>query len=106
MNMKKTKQGDVQNLYYTPPTKEIFEEVKTKSIELWNQYDDQFGYVTEKVDRIKDIGNVGDNLMFMVAMFDVMNMYKLSALLSKEAKKAIRERMVAGGSTDLAIIFN
>jgi len=85
-------------LYYTAPNDEIFEEVREKAIEIWNTYDNTYGYASEKIDRIKDIKNISDNLMFMVAMFDHINMAKLAEKLSPEARQAIRERMIDGGN--------
>jgi len=92
-------------LYYEAPTDEIFNEVKEKAIEIWKTYDDTYGYASEKVGRIKDIGNVRDNVMFMVAMFDILNQRRLSALLSKEARQAIRDRMIDGGGSESSIVF-
>jgi len=89
----------MSNLYYTAPTQEQFEEVKAKSIEIWNTYDNQFGYVDEKVNRIKDITNIEDNVMFIISMFDFDNQTKLASMLSESTKKAISERMIAGGNT-------
>jgi 4-hydroxy-3-methylbut-2-enyl diphosphate reductase IspH len=85
------------NLYYKAPTDEVFAEVKAKAIEIWKTYDDTYGYATEKVDRIKDLQNIRDNFMFMVAMFDSENQTRLANLLSEEARQAISDRMVAGG---------
>ena len=88
----------MNNLYYEAPTDEQFEEVKAKCIEIWNTYDDTYGYATEKIDRIKNMKNIKDNVMFMIAMFDINNMTKLSILLSSETRKAISDRFVAGGN--------
>ena len=81
------------SLYYIEPKQEIFEEVKAKCIELWKTYDDTYGYATEKIDRIKDIHNIKDNFMYMVAMFDDHNQERLSKILSPEAKKEVRDRI-------------
>ncbi|KKQ98844.1 MAG: hypothetical protein UT24_C0034G0022 [Candidatus Woesebacteria bacterium GW2011_GWB1_39_12] len=83
-------------LYYIPPTNEIFEEVRTKAIDLWKAIDsdnDKYGYATSKISQIKDIGNVSDNLMYIVAMFDSGNQVKLIEKLSEEAKEAIEARL-------------
>lgn len=88
----------MDNLYYQPPTDEQFNELKAKAIEIWQTYDDTYGYATEKVDRIKDIKNVGDNFMYMVAMFDIQNQAKLSRKLSEETRLAVSQRMIAGGN--------
>lgn len=85
-----------QKLYYTAPPQEIFDEVKTACMAIWNGYDNEFGYVDEKINAIKEIENVGDNFMYMVAMFDVFNQSKLFKLLSPEVKKAIMERLPEG----------
>jgi len=63
-------------LYYIAPSDELFEEVKREAIKLWLEIDtdnDKFGYATEKINRIKDIQNVSDNFMYIVAMFDINN---------------------------------
>lgn len=95
-------------LYYTPPEDKIFEEVRKKSIELWKEVDtdqDKFGYASSKINQIKDILNVGDNFMYLVAMFDIVNQYRLAQKLSPEARLAIRERMVDGGQPEEYIVF-
>ena len=84
-------------LYYTPPADKHFDEVKKAAIQLWQTYDDEFGYASEKVKRIQDIKNVEDNFMYMVAMFDPSNQRKLSDLLTDDTKFEIRNRMIDGG---------
>jgi hypothetical protein len=80
-------------LYYTTPTQEQFDECKEKCIEIWRTFDDTYLYATEKINKIKDIKNVGDNFMYMVAMFDTQNQAKLRHLLSDETRQAIYERI-------------
>lgn len=92
-------------LYYTPPTDEQFNELKEKVIEIWQEYDNKFGYVDEKVGRIKDMGNIQDNFMYIVAMFDSSNQRKLAGKLSKETREAVRARMIDGGSSEEYIAF-
>lgn len=72
--------------YYTAPIDEVFETIKQASIKLWQTYDNQFGYATEKVSRIKDIENVKDNTCYMVAMFDSSNQQKLLSMVDGNAK--------------------
>ena len=95
----------MKGLYYTPPKDEYFEEVKREAIKLWETYDNEFGYVDEKVNRIKDIKNIEDNFMYIVAMFDIFNQAKLAVHLSKEACKEIHDRMVDGGNEEEYIRF-
>ncbi len=92
-------------LYYTPPPNDQFKEVKECAIKVWQRYDNEFGYVDEKVNRIKDLKNVGDNFMYIVAMFDVHNQIRLAFALNKETKLAIRERMIDGGMPEEYIYF-
>lgn len=82
-----------QELYYVPPSDEVFNDLKSASITLWKTYDDTYGYATQKVDRIKDLENVSDNFMYMFAMFDGNNQQKVMDLVSAETAKAILERM-------------
>lgn len=95
-------------LYYTPPDIKLFDELKSKAIELWKEIDtdnDKYGYATEKINRIKDIQNVGDNFMYIVAMFDCGNQSTLSNMVSHETKIAIRERMIDGGMPEELLTF-
>lgn len=90
----------MENLYYTAPSDELFDEVKKEAIKIWDSYDNSYGYVDEKTNRIIALKNVSDNFMYMVAMFDLTNQTKLAANLSEEARKAIRDRMIAGGASE------
>ena len=91
-------------LYYTPPDDILFDEVKRESLKLWDEVDsdnDRYGYATGKKNRIRDIENVRDNFMYMVAMFDIHNQRKLTAQLSDKARRAVAERMTDGGNPDV-----
>lgn len=95
----------MSDLYYIPPTNEIFNELKEAAIKVWKEFDDAHGYATNKINRIKDITNVQDNFMYIVCMFDINNQRKLSNLLSVETRKAVRDRMIDGGSEEQYIAF-
>lgn len=73
-----------QEEYYTAPSDEVFEDIKTNAIKLWQTYDDQYGYATDKVNRIKDIANVQDNAWYIVAMFDIENQVKLIGMVKPQ----------------------
>ncbi len=92
-------------LYYTPPTDEQFDEVKQEAIKIWSKMGDEPSYSEEKISRIKDIENVSDNFMYMVAMFDINNQRLLANSLSEDTKKAVRERMIDGGQPIEYIVF-
>lgn len=83
--------------YYTPLSDDVFDEVKRGCIAVWNKYDDTYGYATGKIDRIKDLENIQDNGMSMVAMFDRDNRAKLGHKLSVKAKQELNARFQAGG---------
>lgn len=90
-------------LYYTAPTDELFGEMKKACMEQWATHDNRYGYVDEKTSRIKDINNIQDNFMYMLAMFDHIGQRAVVSKLSQEAKNAVRERMISGGNDDYAI---
>lgn len=86
--------------YYQPPSNEVFEEVKSKSLSIWSRYDDTYGYATSKKSQIENVDNSYGALMMIVGMFDFSNQIRLSQTLSIEAKVEIRDRLRAGGSPD------
>ena len=75
--------------YYKAPKQEVFVDIKAQAIALWNTYDNQFGYVDEKVGQIKDIKNIEDNTGYIVAMFDNINQKKLYDMVGVEGKEYI-----------------
>ena len=95
----------MSKLYYTAPIDEQFNELKEKAIKLWSGMGDEPSYSQEKIGRIKDIKNVQDNFMHMVAMFDINNQRKLAENLSTETRKAVRERIIDGGGLPESIVF-
>ena len=98
----------MKNLYYVAPEDKLFEEVKEKAIELWYEVDtdnDKYGYASGKVSQIESIGNVEDNFMYMVAMFDDGNQRLLADKLSSDARTEIRKRLIVGGTPHFYIYF-
>jgi hypothetical protein len=87
-----------KKLYYTAPPVEQFEELRTAAISLWNEInDDGFSYATMKINRIKDIKNIEDNFMYIVAMFDINDQIELASRVSEPTRRSVRERMVDRG---------
>lgn len=82
----------MDNIYYVAPSDEIFEEMKRLAIQIWQTYDNTYGYVDEKVGRIKDIGNIKDNFMYIYAMFDYENQWKLRSMASEQLLAEIDKR--------------
>ena len=98
----------MENLYYQAPPDEIFDEVKAMAMELWKIVDtdnDKYRYASEKIARIKDLKNVDDNVMYIVAMFDMDNQRLLGQKLSYDARYALKLRMLAGGAPSRLIPF-
>lgn len=83
-----------QELYYTPPSDEVFGKMKAAAIQIWQGYDDTYGYATDKINAIKDIQNIQDNFMYMFAMFDDENQAKLRGIVDQDVLTAIDERLV------------
>ena len=90
----------MSELYFTPPPQEQFDEVKARAINIWSSYDDSYGYASEKIAKVKEIENVGDNFMCIVAMFDLPNQLMLSNMLSEKTNKEISDRLIEGGMPD------
>ncbi len=84
-------------LYYTAPSDECFEDMKACAVKVWGGYDNEYGYATDKIGRIKDIENVQDNFMYILAMFDHENQAKMGELLQEKTKDEARARMIDGG---------
>lgn len=68
--------------YYEAPPEEVFQDIKNNAIKIWQTYDNTYGYVDEKVKRIKPLQNIQDNAWTIVAMFDTQNQVKLLSMLS------------------------
>ncbi len=79
--------------YYTPPSQEVFDDIKQASIKVWQSMDDTYGYTTDKIKRIKDLENVQDNAWYMFAMFDIFNQAKLINLVASTTQEKIQEML-------------
>lgn len=55
------------------PSDEIFEDMKKAATEIWSTYDNTYGYVDEKMERVNNLKNVKDNAMILYRMFDHWN---------------------------------
>ena len=76
---------------YKAPTEEVFQEMKESATEVWKTYDNTYGYVDEKLDRINSINNIQDNAMTFFRMFDYVNQTKMMLRLSQESLDYINE---------------
>lgn len=69
-------------------TDELFNELKNAAMEVWQTYDNTYGYVDEKI-AMMNFPNVKDNYGTIIGMFDVHNQRKLYDKVSDEAKALI-----------------
>ncbi len=95
----------MEKIYYMPPSEKVFNEIKQKAMELWEEKDIHPNYLKEKLDRIKHLDNVKDNAMYIISMFSYDNLIKLAGKLSTDARVAIHIRLVDWESIE-SIIFN
>jgi hypothetical protein len=78
--------------YYIAPSQEVFDDIKQAAICVWNTYDNEFGYRTEKINKIKDLKNISDNYAYMIAMFVSFNQARcFSNVKLPETKRLIRQ---------------
>lgn len=66
-----------------------FKELKENAIKIWESYDDEFGYATEKIARVNEITNMRDNWITIWGMFDSTNQQILISMISDETYDAI-----------------
>ncbi len=69
--------------YYETPPESIFNIIKSKSLELWGQYNvgTSVDYYLGKTKYVMDVENIRDNAWMLVSMFDVDNMDRLWYLI-------------------------
>jgi hypothetical protein len=75
------------------PSQEIFNEMKSIATDIWRGYDDEFGYVTEKLNRINSFDNVEDNAMVFYTMFDSQNQVIFIFKASSEVRNYIKNNL-------------
>jgi len=72
------------------PSQEIYNEMKSLATQIWETYDNQYGYVTEKLSYINRIDNIQDNAMVFYRMFDNNNQETFRANASNEVLEYIK----------------
>jgi len=75
------------------PSIEIFNEMRVAATQIWNTYDNQFGYVTEKLNRINGLENIQDNAMVFYRMFDWENQTTFKTLVSESTLNYIKNNL-------------
>lgn len=74
-----------------------FENIKQSACIVWENYSDEFGYRSEKLDRIKDLENIGNNWEYILAMFDSDNLELAIEYMDDMAIEEIRPYMEKNG---------
>lgn len=95
------------NHYYEPPHDISFEDMKSCAINLWKSiasepYDES--YMQEKLSRIEKLENVGDNFMYILAMFDSGNQRTMNQLLTADTILDVNSRLKAVGTPDYLLM--
>lgn len=72
------------------PSQEIYNEMKSLATQIWETYDNQYGYVTEKLSYINRIDNIQDNAMVFYRMFDNNNQETFRTNASNEVLEYIK----------------
>jgi hypothetical protein len=75
------------------PSQEIFDEMKAIATEIWNTYDNKYGYVDEKLGRLSYLTNVEDNAMISYRMFDTQNQTTFFFKASPEVRDYIKNNL-------------
>ena len=75
---------------YEAPTEEVFQEMKEAARKVWKTYDNEYGYVDEKLERVDNLTNIQDNAMVLYRMFDHINQSKMVAELSNASIEYIK----------------
>lgn len=76
------------------PSNAIFEEMKQIASSIWkDNYSDEHGYVTGKLQFINSIDNLDDNAMVYYRMFDYQNQRKFQQLATTPVLVYIEENM-------------
>lgn len=88
------------HLFYKPPSNEIFNEVRGLFIKFWcANFDNTFGYVDGKVERLRSMTNSGSEFMGMFQMLhhNTLKEFVNTNIMSNEAKKEFILRLIDGG---------
>lgn len=78
---------------HTTPSENVFNKMLGIATIIWMQYDNEFGYVTDKLAIIKNIHNYEDNVMVAYRMFDHINQAKFKALAPQDVLDYINDNL-------------
>jgi hypothetical protein len=72
------------------PSIEIFNDMKQAATQVWRTYDNEYGYVDEKLNYVNGLNNIQDNAMVFYRMFDWENQRKFKQLINEETLEYIK----------------
>jgi len=75
---------------FKPPKQIIFNEIKGACIDMWNTFDNTWGYVDDRLFMVEQIHNTGGDVMFLLNMFDPPLRAYVISTLSPEARDYIK----------------
>jgi hypothetical protein len=78
-------------------TDEIWSEVKTMVTKIWNTFDNEFGYVDEKMGVVNNLPQEWTSVIMMIRMFHFLVQRKIFENLSQESNESIKLEMYDRG---------
>ena len=93
-------------IYYKPPKQEYFDDLKSACIRYFKTFDNDFGYVDEKIKTLESLENVGGNFMSMVKMIHPLAWELIAEIISLETRNEISMRLEDGGDSLETDFFN
>lgn len=86
------------------PSNEVFEDIKQSAVKVWNTYDNTYGYIDEKLERLETIVNYADNWYTFFGMMDSLNQLRLLSFLERQITLDFIEKV--GHHYSLRVPFN
>jgi hypothetical protein len=75
------------------PSIDIFNDMKQAATQVWETYDNEYGYVDEKLNYVNGLSNIQDNAMVFYRMFDWENQRKFKQLVNEETLEYIKNNI-------------
>jgi len=75
------------------PSIEIFNDMKQAATQVWKTYDNEYGYVSEKLNYVNGLNNIQDNAMVFYIMFDWENQRKFKQLVNEQTIEYIKNNI-------------
>jgi hypothetical protein len=93
-------------IYYKPPGQKYFDDLKSACIRYFKTFDNDFGYVDEKIKTLESLENVGGNFMSMVKMIHPLAWEVIAEIVTLETRVHISARLEDGGHNLETDFFN